>query len=77
LRNDVVLLPGHAWFYDAHTVEVRSQGEKRSFTAANILIAVGARPTYPIGISTDEDLVITSDGVIELKRMPRTMVVVG
>ena len=77
LRNDVVLLRGHARFYDAHTVEVRSQGEKKSFTAENILIAVGARPTYPIDIPIDEDLVITSNGVMGLKRMPRTMVVVG
>ena len=41
------------------------------------MIAVGTRPAPPPGVAADGEVVITSDDVLELKQVPRTMAVVG
>jgi len=76
-RNGVVLIRGEARFGDPHTVCVKSKEGWRTVTAANILIAVGTRPASPQGMNVEGEVVITSDGVMKLKRLPKTMVVVG
>jgi NAD(P) transhydrogenase len=76
-RNGVVLIQGEAGFGDPHTVCVRSYDDWRTVTAENILIAVGTRPATPQGMPVDGEVIITSDGVMKLKRLPQTMVVVG
>lgn len=77
IRNGVELIQGEASFDDPHTVIVRSNGSSRTISAENILIAVGTRPASPNGMDVNGETVITSDGVMKLKRLPRTMVVVG
>ena len=76
-RNDVVLMQGEARFQDPHTVVVGSDNEWRTVTAAYILIAVGTRAAPPPGAEVDGDMCFTSDEVMQLKRIPRNMVVVG
>ena len=76
LRNEVELLHGEARFQDPHAVVILSDTGSRSVSAANIVIAVGTRPVPPPGVPADGELVITSDGVTKLKRLPRSMVVV-
>ncbi len=76
-RNEVELIRGAASFKDPHTVVIESEGGRRAVTAAHILIAAGTRPAPPPGVPTDAEVVITSDGVMQLKRLPRTMAVVG
>jgi NAD(P) transhydrogenase len=76
-RNGITLLWGEASFKDPYTIVVESERGWRTVTAANILIAVGTRPTPPPGMQADGDVIITSDGVMQLTRLPRSMVVVG
>jgi len=76
-RNGITLLWGEASFKDAHTIVVESERGWRTVTSANILLAVGTRPASPPGMQADGDVVITSDGVMQLTRLPRSMVVVG
>ena len=76
-RNEVQIIPGEASFHDPHTVVVLSDEGSCSVTASNIVIAVGTRPTPPPGVAADGEVVITSDDVMHLKRLPRTMAVVG
>ena len=45
--------------------------------AANILIAVGTTPSRPHGVDSDGRTITTSDTVLNLEHLPRTMVVVG
>src|SRR5262249_5465927 len=49
----------------------------RTVTAANVVIAVGTRPAPPPGVEPDGEIVVTSDAVVGLKRLPRTLAVVG
>ena len=76
-RNEVTLISGEAHFQDPHTIVVESENETRILTAANILIAVGTVPAPPPGVPADGDTIITSADVIELRRLPRTMAIVG
>ncbi|WP_226359400.1 Si-specific NAD(P)(+) transhydrogenase [Pseudonocardia sp. ICBG601] len=79
LRNHVDILTGTARFTDDHTVVVEGEhrGDHSTVTAANIVIATGTRPARPSTVQFDDDHVIDSDGVLALKRVPGSLVVVG
>jgi NAD(P) transhydrogenase len=76
-RNDIEVLLGEASFTDPHTLMVVSEAGARKLTAAAILIAVGTMPTPPPGVEVDGEVVLSSDNLLQLKRLPRMMVVVG
>ena len=76
-RNDVALIRGKASFVDPHTVAVQSEDGWNKITAANIMIGVGTHPAPPPGVPADGEVILTSDDVIRLKQLPRTMSVVG
>jgi NAD(P) transhydrogenase len=75
--NGVALLPGTASFKDAHTVEVRGVHTTELVSAKNFLIAVGTRPARPSNVPFDHQHIITSDELLHLPSLPRTMIVVG
>ncbi len=79
MRNRVELYVGHARFLDAHTVQVEdpSRAESISVTGSNIVIATGTKPLRPTGVEFDESRVLDSDGILDLKTIPTSMVVVG
>lgn len=76
-RNDIELMQGEASFTDPHTLVVASEAGTRPLTTAAILIAVGTVPTPPAGVAMDGEVVLSSDDLLQLKRLPKTMVVVG
>lgn len=76
-RNDVVLIQGEASFKDPHTISVTTENGTKDVTAANILIAVGTRPAVPSSAWIDGEVILTSDDVLRLKRLPRNLAVVG
>jgi NAD(P) transhydrogenase len=77
-RNRVALLPGLGAFVDPHTVEVSDgTGRGTRVTAERIVIATGTTPARPASVDFDGSTVIDSDGILELQRVPQTMVVVG
>ena len=76
-RNDVDLVHGLASFVEPHTVRVETGTGQRLLTADHILLAVGTRPSQPPGIEPDGQTVITSDDILTLPQLPRTMAVVG
>jgi NAD(P) transhydrogenase len=76
-RNDIRLIHGRATFEDPHTLLVESTDGRRRVVAANILVAVGTTPSRPHGVDSDGRTITTSDTVLNLELLPRTMVVVG
>ncbi|MPZ19179.1 MAG: FAD-dependent oxidoreductase [Luteitalea sp.] len=76
-RNDIRLLYGRASFEDPHTLVVDAGNGRRRLTAAHILIAVGTVPSRPRDIEADGQTITTSDTVLNLHQLPRTMAVVG
>ncbi|WP_455379395.1 Si-specific NAD(P)(+) transhydrogenase [Petrachloros mirabilis] len=76
-RNDIHLLRGAASLQDPHTLTILSPEETRTVTARNILIAVGTQPAVPQDVLIDGEFILTSAQVMQLKRLPRRMAVVG
>jgi NAD(P) transhydrogenase len=76
-RNDVVILRGVAAFSGPHTVTVTSGSNVRTVTAENILIAVGTSAIPPDGVELDGEVILTSDTITSLARVPKTLAVVG
>jgi len=79
MRNRVELYVGHARFTDEHTVAVEdpNRAESVSVRGSNIVIATGTKPLRPAGVEFDESRVLDSDGILDLKNIPTSMVVVG
>lgn len=77
-RNGVVTKVGHARFRDPHTIEVTGSDDKaQCYTASRILIAVGTMPFRPEDIPFDGETVLDSDEILTLKRLPRSLAVIG
>lgn len=79
MRNRVDLLIGHGRFVDPHTivVEEHNRAEKTTVTGDYIVIATGTKPVRPPGVQFDEERVLDSDGILDLRFIPASMVVVG
>ncbi|HZU47443.1 MAG TPA: Si-specific NAD(P)(+) transhydrogenase [Mycobacterium sp.] len=79
MRNRIDLFMGHARFVDPHTVLVEDQarGERTTVSGNYIIVATGTRPARPAGVEFDEERVLDSDGILDLKSIPSSMVVVG
>jgi NAD(P) transhydrogenase len=77
-RNHVHMLLGTARFAEPHAVIVTSEdGVERRVTADKFVIAVGTRPARPSTVDFDGRTVVDSDQILDLDRLPATMVVVG
>ena len=77
-RNRVTIMTGTGSFADPHTVEIDDgAGRVRRASADKIVIATGTRPARPPSVEFDERTVIDSDGIVHLKKVPRSMVVAG
>lgn len=77
LRNGVQLMSGAARFTGPHAVRVDDGGDTHELHGENVLIAVGTTPGLPMDLVVDHELILTSDDVLSLKKLPRQMVVVG
>jgi dihydrolipoamide dehydrogenase len=76
--DNLTFVSGTAKPVDNNTVEVeRVEGLPEQFKADNIVLAVGSRPRYLPNLPIDEEIVMTSDGIAQLKDFPRSMVIVG
>jgi NAD(P) transhydrogenase len=77
-RNRVTMLTGSGRFVDPHTIVVTDPGGRENkVTAAKVVIATGTVPARPSTVDFDEATIIDSDGIVNLDRVPRSMVVVG
>lgn len=79
-KNGVEYAKGWGKFAGENTVSVDGiDGVKSEFTAKNIIIATGSEPTtLPAGLlDIDEQYVVTSTGALDLKNIPKRMIVVG
>ena len=78
-RNRVELILANASFIDPHTVSI-NQVDRRGqmdLCAANVVIATGTTCTMDPHIPFDGQRVFTSDDILTLDRLPRTLAVVG
>ncbi len=77
-RNGVDLIGGEARFSDPHTLAVHSASEGiRLIQGRFIVIATGTVPHVPGDVKLDGERLLTSDDVLSLKFLPKSLTVVG
>jgi NAD(P) transhydrogenase len=76
-RNGVDVMCGEAAFVDPHRIRITSDGSAREISATNVLIASGTHAVPPSNIESNGETVISSDDIGGLKRLPRSLAVVG
>jgi NAD(P) transhydrogenase len=77
-RHRIATVQGVARFADARSLEVMRYGtEPRRLTADVFLVASGARPAPPSGFTLDGEVVVDSDSLLTIQRIPTSMIVVG
>ncbi|WP_159951305.1 Si-specific NAD(P)(+) transhydrogenase [Rhizobium sp. 18065] len=77
-RNRVQQMRGTATFVDAHTIEIaKEDGEILRVQTKSVLLAVGTRPFRPSHVPFDDVSILDSDDILEIKELPRSMVVIG
>jgi len=76
-RNSVDMIHGTASFVDQHRLRVHQAAGTVEHTAHFIVIAVGTEPARPPEIPFDNASIIDTDGLLTLKRIPQSIVIVG
>jgi NAD(P) transhydrogenase len=78
-RNDVDLIRAVASFSDPHTLDLAmlDNSGSRRISAAHIVIATGTDAAMPHDCTIDDTAIFTSDAILRLDRIPRTLAVIG
>ena len=77
-RHDIAVIQGSAKITGPKSVDVARFGKAtRRVTGDVILIATGSHPQQPTGIEVDGSIVVDSDSLLTLQKIPARMVVIG
>lgn len=76
-KNKIVRLTGAAKIIAADAVEISKGKDKGTYKAERIMIATGSVPTSLPGITIDETQIVSSTGALELKKVPKKLVIIG
>ncbi len=76
-RNGVELLWGQARFTSPNEVAVTGPNGEESISADRFLLGVGTRPARPENVPFNGQTIFTSDEVMRIDHLPKTMIVVG
>ena len=76
-RNGVELMWGRARFVGPNEIAVESGDQQQVISADKFLLGVGTRPARPESVPFNGKTILTSDEVLHLDHLPKTMIVVG
>ena len=77
-KNKIEVFHGHGSFVDKNTVSIaKDDGTKQEIKCKNIIIATGSKPITPASFNYDKNRVITSTEALNIKKIPKKMVIVG
>ncbi|SKB43951.1 dihydrolipoyl dehydrogenase [Maribacter arcticus] len=77
-KNKITVFEGLGSFKDATHVSIKkNDGKTEEIEAKNIIIATGSKPSTLPFIKIDKERIITSTEALELKEVPKHMIVIG
>ena len=76
-RNHVELIWGEAKFQAPNRLKVDRPTDFEIIEAETFIIASGTRPATPRNVPFEAKYIFTSDGLLKLDELPRTLIVVG
>lgn len=76
-KNKIDVFTGHGSFKDKNTIVIQGEKEAQEITTAKTIIATGSKPSTVPGVEIDKKRVITSTEALELKTIPKKMIIIG
>lgn len=76
-KNKITVIHGLGTFENKNTIKVSSENEEKKIEGKYIVIATGSKPNYFPGMEPDKKRIITSTEALEIKKVPKSMVIVG
>ncbi|MBV8781885.1 MAG: Si-specific NAD(P)(+) transhydrogenase [Phycisphaerae bacterium] len=76
-RNGIELIWGVARFDDQHVVYVDRPDDFEAISADYFIVATGTRPATPATVPFNNKSIFTSDGLLKIEQLPKSMIVVG
>ena len=77
-KNKIDVIEGHGSFKDKNTIAVAGpDGATHLVDTEKVIIATGSKPIVPESFNYDKKRVITSTEALEIKKLPKKMVIVG
>jgi dihydrolipoamide dehydrogenase len=77
-KNKITSYQGLGSFVDSNTIKIRKpDGTEESITCKNVIIATGSKPTELPFLKTDGKRIITSTEALNLKEIPKHLVLIG
>lgn len=77
-KNKIDVLHGVGSFEDKETITISpSSGDKKKIKTKYAIIATGSKPNYFPGMEPDKKRIITSTEALELKEVPKDLVIIG
>lgn len=77
-KNKIDVHTGVGSFKDKNNIEVKSaDGKVNVLTAKNVIIATGSKPSVFPGMEIDKKRVITSTEALNMKEIPKHLIVIG
>lgn len=76
-KNKIEVHTGVGSFVDKNTIKVTHEGKETTLTADKVIIATGSKPTPLPFAAFDKKRIISSTEALELKEVPKHMIVIG
>jgi dihydrolipoamide dehydrogenase len=77
-KNKIDVFHGHAAFESATLIKIALvNGKSESIETKHVIIATGSKPIVPAAFNYDKQRVITSTEALNIKKLPKRIVVVG
>lgn len=76
-KNKITFFKGTGRVENAKSVIVNGEGGMQRIATKNIMIATGSKPRSLPNLALDGQRIITSDEVLELKSIPKSLIVIG
>ena len=77
-KNNVTYFKGTGSFKSKNEISIKDDNQKETLIKTDkVIIATGSVPVSLPGIEFDENVIVSSTGALELKKVPKKMIVVG
>ena len=76
-KNKVKYLKGHGSFKSANEIIIKNKDKEHIIQTEKIVISTGSEPMSLPGIDFDEERILSSTGALSIKKLPKSMIVVG
>jgi len=76
-KNKITLFKGQGRLEGARAVIVKNESGETKVATKNVLLATGSKPRSLPGMAPDGASIVTSDEILDLKQLPKSLVVIG